>query len=327
MNVDELNIKVSVLLIAYNHIDSIRKAIESVLCQKVNFNYEIIIHDDASTDGTSDIIREYASRYNNIIPVIEEENTYSKGSFNIYAVTLKKYINGRYVIILEGDDYWCDEYKMQKQADFLDTNLDYVAHTHCVKHILPSGKEYLSPQRDEGEWMPRDIIDWKDIYQTSSLMYRSELSVYGLDELGNWRAGDYILACEIIFQGRVAYSKDVMSVHILYGKGSYTKTNFNSDGGYRTSYDRLKKLQERGTVINKLDERTAYRYHNDFVYSQERRLADYYQEIGNYRGIIKNCKEYVRGKKIKSRLWLYASAYMPKLVCVYEKIRKLFAYN
>lgn len=134
----ENNIKVSIICITYNHERYVRKAIESFLIQKVNFDYEILIHDDASTDSTATIIREYEKKYPNLIKVIyQKENQYSKGkpvSSNLYKMS-----RGKYLAFCEGDDYWIDENKLQKQVDFLEKNGEYYAIYHNILMVDENG--------------------------------------------------------------------------------------------------------------------------------------------------------------------------------------------
>ena len=118
---DENNeILVSICCITYNHEKYIRDAIEGFLMQKTDFPFEVLIHDDASTDGTADIIREYETKYPDIIkPIYQTENQYSKG-IKISATYNYPRAKGKYIALCEGDDYWIDPYKLQKQVDFLE---------------------------------------------------------------------------------------------------------------------------------------------------------------------------------------------------------------
>ena len=128
------NIAVSIICNTYNHENYIRDAIESFLMQKTNFKFEVLIHDDASTDKTPEIIREYETKYPEIIkPVYQKENQYSQG---IRYASLYQYprVKGKYIAFCEGDDYWTDSYKLQKQYDALEKNpqVDICAHTADV---------------------------------------------------------------------------------------------------------------------------------------------------------------------------------------------------
>lgn len=119
-------ILVSICCLAYNHENYIRQCLEGFLMQKTNFEFEILIHDDASLDHTTNIIREYEQKYPEIIkPIYQTENQYSNGvgvSVNFQFPRAK----GKYIAMCEGDDYWTDPLKLQKQVDFLEANEEYV---------------------------------------------------------------------------------------------------------------------------------------------------------------------------------------------------------
>lgn len=120
-----MNYKVSICCLTYNHRNFIEKCLEGFLSQKVNFPYEILIHDDASTDGTADIIREYERKYPDIIkPIYETENQWEKGRRGSAVFNFPR-AKGEYIALCEGDDYWIDKDKLQKQVSFLDENPDY----------------------------------------------------------------------------------------------------------------------------------------------------------------------------------------------------------
>lgn len=129
---------VSICCITYNHEKYIRDSIESFLMQETNFPFEIIIHDDASTDKTADIIREYEKKYPELIkPIYQTENQYSKG-IRVSLLTYKK-SRGKYIAFCEGDDYWTDPLKLQKQVTFLEENPDYVITYTAVEAFDENG--------------------------------------------------------------------------------------------------------------------------------------------------------------------------------------------
>lgn len=123
---------VSIKCLVYNHEPYLRQCLEGFVMQKTTFPFEAIVHDDASTDGSAAIIREYAAKYPDIIkPIYEVENQYSKRDGS-----LRKIMNAaihsdtKYIALCEGDDYWIDPLKLQKQVDFLENNPEYVmSHT------------------------------------------------------------------------------------------------------------------------------------------------------------------------------------------------------
>ena len=116
---------VSICTVAYQHASFIRECMDGVLMQKTTFPFELIIHDDASTDGTADIIREYEARHPDIIKAVyQSENQFSKG-VPIWSKYCISRAQGKYIAMCDGDDYWTDPFKLQKQVDFLETHPDY----------------------------------------------------------------------------------------------------------------------------------------------------------------------------------------------------------
>ncbi|MCM1319072.1 MAG: glycosyltransferase family 2 protein [Muribaculaceae bacterium] len=135
---------VTVWVIAYNHEKYLRQCLEGIMMQKVNFPIEVIITDDASTDCTQAIIREYAARYPDIIrPILGKKNIYSKGRSRIYEQLLPL-SRGKYLSICEGDDYWIYDGRLQALADFLDTHPSHtmVFHAYKVKSEIPGIDDY-----------------------------------------------------------------------------------------------------------------------------------------------------------------------------------------
>lgn len=118
-------ILVSIHCCAYNHEKYIAQCLEGFIIQKTKFKFEAIVHDDASTDGTASLIKEYACKYPDIIiPIYQKENQYSKCKYNISKI-MDECTRGKYIAICEGDDYWVDPYKLQKQVDLLEANPQY----------------------------------------------------------------------------------------------------------------------------------------------------------------------------------------------------------
>lgn len=123
-DLDNRNVMVTIMCITYNHEKFIAEALEGFINQKTNFRIEAIVHDDASTDGTAAIIREYAEKYPSIIkPIFETENLYSKKDGSLNRI-MAAHIRGHYVAYCEGDDYWTDPLKLQKQVDYLENHHD-----------------------------------------------------------------------------------------------------------------------------------------------------------------------------------------------------------
>ncbi len=115
------DIMVSIVCDAYNHEKYIADALEGFVMQKTNFAFEILVHDDASTDRTAEIIRDYEKRYPNLIkPIYETENLYSKQDGSLERIQFGR-VKGKYTAMCEGDDYWTDPLKLQKQFDAMES--------------------------------------------------------------------------------------------------------------------------------------------------------------------------------------------------------------
>ena len=175
----ENNCMVSILCTAYNHQEYIAQTLESFLSQKTDFPFEILVSDDASTDKTAEIIRDYAARYPDIIRVwFMEENFFSKGG-NFYTEYFFPNARGRYICICEGDDYWTDDSKLQRQVDFLNAHPDYSACVHNTMLHYCDGSQKDRPLLDrsgDGDVSMELIIQGTSkSFHTSSLMARREI--------------------------------------------------------------------------------------------------------------------------------------------------------
>ena len=176
----EKNLKVSVVVATYRHEDYIAHTLESILSQKVDFDYEVLVGEDCSGDGTARIVKEFADKNPGvIIPYIREKNMGMSGN----SLDLIFRTQGEYVALIEGDDYWIDENKLQKQVDFLDTHREYVA---CFgKSIIVDEKDNRLPKREQdsgfikrsGDYTMQDFEEYMLPGQTATSMYRQETFV------------------------------------------------------------------------------------------------------------------------------------------------------
>lgn len=152
---------VSIYSLTYNHERYIRDCLEGFLMQETTFPVEILIHDDASTDNTANIIREYEARYPHLLkPIYQIENQYSKGMGDFAKRNLER-ARGQYVAICEGDDYWTDPSKLQKQVDFLDHNPDYVICYHDARIVDQAGNivaESKLPEEDRRDFSSQELM-------------------------------------------------------------------------------------------------------------------------------------------------------------------------
>lgn len=172
---------VCVRCITYNQEKYIRDALEGFVMQKTNFRFEVIVHDDASTDGTATIIKEYAEKYPDIIkPIFETENQYSKHDGSLQRIMNAAVApSAKYIAMCEGDDYWTDPYKLQKQVDILDANEQVVAVvTACSVadangNIVEKIRKYpVVKDNKPGMYNLHDFFRNQHQYPTLTVMYR-----------------------------------------------------------------------------------------------------------------------------------------------------------
>lgn len=209
---------VTIRCITYNHEPYIRQCLEGFVMQKTNFRFEAIVHDDASTDGTAAIIREYAEKYPNIIkPIFEAENQHSKRDGSLTRI-MDAYMNGKYIAMCEGDDYWIDPLKLQKQVDFLEANPEYVMCFHAAVETWEDNSKLdeLFSNIENRDYSGIEIFKrW--IVPTASTVYRSWAckDPFLLHVRENKRIifGDTLLFCSLSRLGRIRGMDDVMSVY------------------------------------------------------------------------------------------------------------------
>lgn len=149
---------VTIRCLAYNHEPYIRQCLEGFVMQKTNFRFEAIVHDDASTDGTAAIIREYAKKYPDIIkPIFETENQYSKKDGSLRRI-MDAHTHGKYVALCEGDDYWIDPLKLQKQVVFLEEHPECtLVFSNAYIHFEEGAFPYMAKSFDKYE-RPQDRL-------------------------------------------------------------------------------------------------------------------------------------------------------------------------
>lgn len=168
--------KVSILCTTYNQESYIEQALEGFINQKTNFEFEILIHDDASTDKTATIIKNYTNKYpDRIKPIYRVDNLYSQGIRNMIIRYLLPKAKGKYIALCEGDDYWTDYDKLQKQVDFLESNPDYSLCFHSVKVVFDNKEkeDAIYPDEKNNKFTIKELLKGNFI-QTNSVMYKSQ---------------------------------------------------------------------------------------------------------------------------------------------------------
>lgn len=218
---------VSVICLAYNHEAWIRDALEGFVKQRAPFRFEVLVHDDASTDGTASVIREYQARYPELIrAVFQEENRLSKG-IPVSLRYLAPLVRGRYVALCEGDDYWTDPHKLEKQVAALEAHPGVDVCAHCVCR-MQDGKVrgYVAPRLCNGLVSPGDVIvgGGSRYVATSSLLCRAE-AYLRMTPMREILVNDYVLQLQCAARGGLYYLSDSMSVYRTGVPGSWNARN------------------------------------------------------------------------------------------------------
>ena len=220
--------KVSVSIITYNHCGYVGRAIESVLKQKVDFAYEIIIGDDCSTDGTQEIVRDYQRRYPDRIQIILHPTRYKGIPGRLNNVTNLYACRGQYVAMLDGDDYWVSDNKLQRQVDYLEQHPDYVLTFHDIKVVSEddeSDTHYDSERRPKPHqgtsFTHREVAEgW--FIQTSTMLFRNHL----IGEFPDWFwqicSADYAIQLLVSQQGKTKLLDTLEAVRWVHGQSFST---------------------------------------------------------------------------------------------------------
>lgn len=247
---------VSVVCNVYNHEKYIRDALDGFVMQKTSFPVEVLIHDDASTDRTAEIIREYERKYPELIkPVYEEENQYSKDVRTIRRIQRER-IRGKYVALCEGDDYWTDPLKLQKQFDFMEQNPDYTL-CGCSTdwlNMLTRKIEARSKAESDHDITLEEFLLPKNSrpFPTVSFFMKSEI----FTDLPAWGfpVGDLPTTYFAAIRGKVRMMSDTMCVYRWNAAGSWTVRNAADPK------KRAKTCEKMIAAYERMNSGTEYRY-------------------------------------------------------------------
>lgn len=315
-------ILVSILTTAYNHAPYIAQTLDSFLMQKTNFEFEVIVHDDASTDGTADIIRNYAEKYPDIIkPVLQSENQYSQGK-DPYDFMLPL-IKGKYTAQCEGDDYWCDSQKLQKQVDYMEVhpecsfcfcnsyNVDL--DSNIIKPVFPVEKSCVLSSRE--------MISKPEIYlATAGTIYRTRDVLEFPSELRAGEAGDIPLRNFLMLRGNAYGFAEHMVCYRVMVPGSWSERY--ADDMKKNPEMFLKKNELYLNYYKRFDEYTGGKYHKELLPNIiERQFIDY-QVKSNWKELQKQpFREKYRKLPIKQKWIIFVKYYFPWAVKAFRLLR------
>lgn len=239
-NYKNSEVKVSVIVTTYNHGKYLNQCLDGILSQKTSYTYEIIVHDDASNDNTPQIISEYYHKYPGIIrAILQHENIYSQGKsvFDEYY----RFVRGEYIATCEGDDFWIDDYKLEKQISFLENNLEYIAVYHralVVDHSGKSMRKLYPGLYSKPNFSIKELRNYNLPGQTATRVYRNFWSKIKPDIYKDYQqckgVGDRKLALILTLQGKVYYSDDIMSAYryVTHFGDSYSARNHGQNRTY-----------------------------------------------------------------------------------------------
>lgn len=273
----------------YMHENFIRDCIEGILMQRTTFPVQVLIHDDASTDKTAEIVREYHSKYPNLIKAYyQTENSYSKKDKHERRSTFWSWRIGKYEAVCEGDDYWADPHKLQKQADFLEANADYVLCYHDAVIIDERGqvvKNSLVANKYKRNLSADELKKHSNVIPTASVCYRNN-TVERPPEIFNVPAGDTFFYSILGLYGKAGYLAEIEP-------GRYRRHS----GGVWSS------LNQESKLFNSA--KTYYWIGKYYSRIGEESIAEYFFARQHY---LSGMAYYWQGDKMKARRNLFQAA-------------------
>lgn len=312
------NILVSIVTLTYNQERYIRQTLDSFLSQRCNFEFEIVLHDDASTDETQNIIKAYQAKHPDKIRIIQEtENQYSKGLLHIYDLTIKT-CRGKYIAYCEGDDYFIDPEKLQKQVNFLEANKDYnLVHTGFKKYRQDKGAfssfdstKHIPPQGDVFEKMlVHNIVVAPTTLFVKDIAIEALHTFLAVSKEEKWQTPDYPLWLYMALKGKVGYLQDVTTVY------RYSKNSISSNKNSEKHLSFLWSIKEIKAYFIRLAEK------DDTL--TKKALAKSACEMYQY-ALKKNAKDKKRYRTFFQEYSSYLNGYAPLKLCAKYPFLELF---
>jgi len=264
---------VVIICLTYNQERYIKDALEGFIAQRTNFPFCAVVMDDCSTDNTAEIIKTYESKYPDIIKGIHLSENYYSQNKDKRPILQPWHDHCKYLAICEGDDYWIDPMKLQKQVDWLESNPDYSM--CCSDAEMEPDEEYWHWHRyDEDCDIPvKDMIKGGGLWvQTPTLVFRKDLYKNFPDYCWNCHVADYPLQIWAALQGKVRYFKDRMACYRLMSTGSWSSRQLRSRISIAFSKKYLAYLirgwESELAMLKGLDEYTEGKYHDTFLRSE-----------------------------------------------------------
>lgn len=253
------NLLVSICMITYNHASFVREAIEGVLSQKTRFKFELIISDDVSTDNTREICEYYQRDYPEIIRLVFREQNLGICKNFYHTLSLAQ---GQYVAVCEGDDYWTDPYKLQKQVDYLSVHPSAIMLYHNAVVDTDGRKSLFIPLNKEHHVLCTEELLFRWAIPTASIVFRRD-SFFVPNPFKVFTNADYMLEILLNTKGEIHYVPDIMSVYRRHADSASDILNRNRLSLYRGLVDMLQYCKQFYPEVEKpLFEDAIVRYGN-----------------------------------------------------------------
>lgn len=266
---------VTICCITYNHAAYIRECLNGFLMQETNFKFEVVIHDDASTDETQSIIKEYCEKYPNVFsPIFQHVNQYSRGIKSIIQTFCVPKFRGKYIAMCEGDDYWIDPYKLQKQVDIMENNpnCSLVISNGISLNEITKKQYIINPMGDikkSGFISPNLVLLERRLIPTASMFYRKDQSKMP-DFFRNCPVGDRPLRLWLLSKGDIYYFANPMIMYREQSNGSFGQRVCSSFKYAKDIYDGMI------AFYNNYNEFTKYKYNKEIQYLKSQDEYSFY---------------------------------------------------
>ncbi len=279
---------VAIKCLVFNHEPYLRDCLEGFVMQQTDFPFVAIVHDDASTDHSADIICEYAAKYPDIIrPIYETENQYSKsdGSLGRIMNAAVDATGAKYIALCEGDDYWTDPRKLQKQVSFLETHPHYSLCFHKVNTFIQNTGEIKEEMIIEDVLGESTILDLakRNYIHTPSVMYRNLPAIErDKSQLGALPVGDYVLWMMCAKYGKIYKLEDTMAVYRL-GSGIWSaKSDFYRNVVWLSVLNQLRVSLNDNTEVAKILDQQILRTQT-YVLTSYQNVIERLKQVTAYR--------------------------------------------
>lgn len=297
---------VSIVCITYNHGPYIAKALEGFLMQKTSFVFEVLVHDDASTDGTTEILKDYAARYPDIIkPYFEDNNQYSSGDYSFINEMYQK-TKGRYIAFCEGDDFWTNDNKLQKQVDYMEKHPNTALCFHPVKVFFENREKpsYIYPDYDKG--FSLEALLKNNFIQSNSVLYR-KLDINYRKLPSKIIPSDWYMHLLHAHNGNIGFIKQTMSAYRRQPGGVWWNAHNDIDKIW-TKYG----LPHVEMYMELLKLFAGSKRHEEIIYMHLSNISNSFIEVDKKKG----------GRLLDQTLKQFPRIVEPLMVAKYETIHK-----